>query len=113
MSPAQAIAALDRQIAVHGQAVRVRRGDKDATTALAAMLGFVRGYKADDVIRQSGISQEDSKVILSPSHLSTWPKPYPQKGDWCEVDGRFRAIVAADHLKLNDVVVRIELQVKG
>ena len=113
MTPAQAIAALDRQLARHGQAVRVRRGPKEAPVAVAAMLGFVRGYRAEDVVGQSGVSQEDSKVILSPSDLSTWPQPYPQKGDWCEVDGRFRAIEAADHMKLNNVVVRIELQVKG
>ncbi|OCP05003.1 MULTISPECIES: hypothetical protein [unclassified Ensifer] len=113
MTPAQAIAALDRQLARHGQAVRVRRGPKDAQVAIAAMLGFVRGYKADDVVGESGVSQTDSKVVLSPSDLAAWPRPFPQKGDWCEVDGRFRVVEEHDHRKLNDVVVRIELRIKG
>ncbi|RVJ16569.1 hypothetical protein [Sinorhizobium medicae] len=113
MTPAQATAALDRQLAVHGEAIKLRRGSKDAPSIVIALTGFVRGYKASDVVPGSGISQLDSKVIVSPTDLAAWPSPLPKNGDWCEIDGQFRQIVSHDHLKLDDVVVRIELQVKG
>lgn len=113
MTPAQAIAALDKQVAAHGQTITVRRGTKDSVAALAAVSGFVRGFKAEDVAPGSAISQKDSKVILSPSGLGAWPAPPPKEGDWCEIDGQFRSIVGGTSIKLADIVVRIELQVKG
>ncbi|MCV9997330.1 hypothetical protein OE766_03640 [Pararhizobium sp. YC-54] len=113
MTPAQAIAALDRQLAAHGQTLKVRRGTKDAVAAIASINGFVRGFKAEDIAPGSAISQKDSKVILSPTALVAWPAPLPKEGDWCEIDGQFRSIVAGTSIKLADVVVRIELQVKG
>ncbi|ASP70433.1 hypothetical protein CDO28_01920 [Sinorhizobium meliloti] len=113
MTPAQAIGALDRQLAVHGETIKLRRGTKDAPAFILVVSGFVRGYKASDAIPDSGITQKDSKVIVSPSDLAGWPSPLPKDGDWCEIDGQFRQIVSHDHLKLDNVVVRIELQVKG
>ncbi|MDW9773024.1 hypothetical protein GOA89_14990 [Sinorhizobium meliloti] len=113
MTPAQAIAALDRQLAVHGETIKLRRGTKDAPAVIMAVSGFVRGYKASDAVPNSGITQKDSKVIVSPSDLAPWPSPLPQGGDWCEIDGQFRQIISHDHIKLDSVVVRIELQVKG
>lgn len=113
MTPVQAIAALDRQLAVHGQLVKIRRGTKDAPIATITLDGFVRGFKTSDVVPGSAISQKDSKVVLSPTSLSGWPSPMPKEGDWCEIDGQFRSIVAATTLKIDNVVVRVELQVKG
>lgn len=113
MTPAQAIASLDRQLAVHGEAIKLRRGSKDVPITVIAVTGFVRGYKASDVVPGSGISQLDSKVIVSPTDLAAWPSPLPVDGDWCEIDGQFRQIVSFDHLKIANTVVRIELQVKG
>ncbi|MBL3684001.1 hypothetical protein F2981_02535 [Sinorhizobium meliloti] len=50
---------------------------------------------------------------MSPSDLAPWPSPLPQGGDWCEIDGQFRQIISHDHIKLDNVVVRIELQVRA
>lgn len=108
MTPAQAIAALDRQLARHGQTVILRRGDVTATVK-----GFVRGFTADELVAGSGISQDEDKVILSPSSLTGWTGALPGEDDWCEINDRFRAVTKGRLIKLDDVVVRIELQVKG
>jgi hypothetical protein len=71
----------------------------------------VRGFKPDELI--GGISQNDSKVILSPTGLAGWPGGAPKKDDWITIDGRVRSVMAAEPIKMNDVLVRIELQVKG
>ncbi len=111
MTPQQAIAKLDRAVAKFGQTVTLRRGKDTAPLAIATVKAHVRGFKPDELI--GGIDQNDSKVILSPSGLTNWPGGAPIKGDWVTIDGRVRSIVAAEPIKMNDVLVRIELQVKG
>ncbi len=111
MTPRQAIARLDRQIAKNGQKVALRRGTATAPTATATVKAHVRGYKPDELV--GGISQNDSLVILSPTGLENWPGGYPKKDDWISIDGRVRSIMAAGPIRMNDVLVRIELQVKG
>lgn len=108
MTPAQAIAALDRQLSRHGQTIRLRRGG-----ATVDVKGFVRGFTADELISGSGISQDEDKVILSPSSLTGWAGDAPGEDDWCEINDKYRAITKGRLIKLNDVVVRIELQVRG
>lgn len=107
-TPAGAIARLDASLARRGQTIRLRR---DAVTI--TVKGFVRGFTADELVAGSGISQDQDKVILSPSSLSGWAGPPPGEDDWCEIDGKFRSVVLGRAIKMNDVVVRIELQVKG
>jgi hypothetical protein len=111
VTPQQAIAKLDRAIARYGQTVTLRRGTATAPTATATVKAHVRGFKPDELI--GGIDQNDSKVILSPSGLTGWPGDAPIKGDWITIGERVRSIVAAEPVKMNDVLVRIELQVKG
>ena len=111
MTPQQAIAQLDRAIAKYGQTVALRRGTTSAPVATAIVKAHVRGYDPEELI--GGITQKDSKVILSPSSLKAWPGGMLQEGDWITIDGRVRSIVAAVPAKMNDVLVRIELQVRG
>jgi hypothetical protein len=107
-----AIADLDEEIADNGQTVTLRRGTAAAPVATATVKAHVRGFKPDELI--GGIDQNDSKVILSPSGLAGWPGGAPIKGDWITIGtGSPRSIVAAEPVKMNDVLVRIELQVKG
>lgn len=113
MIPAAAIAMLDRQLSMHGQTVTLRRGAKGAATATLTVKGFVTGFKADEIVPGSGISQNDDKVIVSPSSLTGWPDALPGADDWCEINGKFRAVVVGRVRKIGDVIVRIELQVKG
>lgn len=111
MTPQQAIAKLDRAIASNGQTVTIRRGTATAPTAQVTVKAHVRGYKSDELV--GGISQTDSFVILSPTGFEAWPGGWPKKDDWAIIDGRPRTILAAGPIKMNDVLVRIELQVKG
>lgn len=113
MTPAAAIAMLDRQLEQHGQTITLRRGKSEAPTATVTLKGFVTGFKADEIVPGSGISQNDDKVILSPSSLGAWPGAAPGKDDWCEINGKFRAVIVGRVRKIDDVIVRIELQVKG
>ncbi|MGY5812008.1 hypothetical protein ACXHXG_30450 [Rhizobium sp. LEGMi198b] len=112
MTPANAIATLNSQLAQHGKTVTVMRGALAAPTTSQAAKGFVRGDKATDISGQSGITQRISTVILSPTDFAAWPAPLPQKGDWCQVAGQTRQVLEFDHIALNDVVVRIELTVE-
>lgn len=111
MTPQQAIAKLDRAIAKNGQTVTLRRGTTTAPVAIVTVKAHVRGYDPEELI--GGITQKDSRVVLSPSVLKAWPGGMLTEGDWITIDGRVRSIVAAVPVKMNDVLVRIELQVKG
>lgn len=111
MTPQQAIAALDRSIAKYGQTVQLRRGTTTAPVATASVKAHVRGYKPDELV--SGIMQNDSLVILSPTGLEEWPGGTPKKDDFVTIDGRLRSILAVGLFKMRDQVVRIEMQVKG
>ena len=111
MQPRNAIAALDRSIARNGQTVTLRRGTATAPTAQATVKAHVRGYDPEELV--GGITQKDSKVILSPTGLKNWPGGMLKEGDWAQIDGHWRSIMAAVPVKMADILVRIELQVKG
>jgi hypothetical protein len=109
MTPAQAIGMLDRQLAQHGSTLNLFRGD----AAAVPVRGFPRGYDPDEI--GSGISQGDTQVVISPTHLSgtVFETALPRKLDQIEFGGRRRNIENAEPVLLDDVVVRINLQVRG
>lgn len=107
MSPDQAIAALDRQIALHGQDVVLRRGATDYP-----MRGWVRGYRPDELA--GGIQQGDSDVVLSPTGLAAAGFPdRPKRGDKLLTTGRLRNVEYADPVQIGGKTVRHNLQVRG
>lgn len=112
MTPENAIAMLDSQLAQHGKTVTVSRGVPAAPTVSQSAKAFVRGDQATDIAGQSGITQRVSRIILSPTDFAAWPAPLPEEGDWCQVAGQTRQVLEFDHIALNDVVVRIELTVQ-
>jgi hypothetical protein len=129
MTPSQAIDMLNRQLAKHGETVMLQR----ITSAAGGVQiknnvqckAFVRGYAPEELV--GGIVQSDSRVILSPTEIDKedWPGPnssttpteqdrrIPRKGDNCKIQGRIRNIESSRPFYLNDVLVRIELQVRG
>jgi hypothetical protein len=129
MTPTNAIAMLDRQLAKHGQAIMLQRITSAAggvqVKANLQLQAFVRSFNPDELV--GGIVQTDSKVILSPTEIlrEGWPGPnssatptsqdrrVPRKGDNCRIAGRIRNIENAKPFYLDDELVRIELQVKG
>lgn len=115
MTPGAAIAQLDRQVAAHGQEVTLRRVVPNAAAIEATVRGVVRGYRPEQIT--DGITMGASQVILSPSALIGTPfeaeESWPRKNDKVIINGRVRNIEAPDPIKVNDVLVRFNLQVAG
>lgn len=108
MTPDQAISMLDRQLAQHGQTVKLRKGNTAAGEA--TVKAFVRGIAAEEIA--GTITQSDKKVTVSPTGLATFGMP--AAGGSVVVDGTPRAIVGSPEiLKMDDVIVRINMVVKG
>jgi len=108
MTPAAAIAALDRQLAKHGQTVILRRGN--TTTGQATVKAFVRGVKAEDMVGE--VTQTDRKVIISPSGLGAFGEP--DASVMMVIDGKpFKIVGKPEPIRLNDVLVRVNIVVKG
>jgi hypothetical protein len=112
VTPADAIAMLDRQLAAHGEDVELRRGSAAAPTKTGTIRAFVRGYKPEELI--NGLTQKDRNVILSPTGLGAiaWPGD-PVEGDFATVNGRLCHVGAVGVIKLDGTPVRYELQVTG
>ncbi len=102
MSPAQAIAALDRQLARHGESVVVITG-----TAEAGVRAFVRGFKPDELT--GDIHQGDRSVILSPTGLSF----VPARNGAVKIAGKRFNVESVETVRMADVIVRHNLVVRG
>lgn len=114
MTPAEAIGALDRQLARHGQKVTVRRylapsGDPRPKTELADINGFVRAVKADELV--GDVKATSRNVTLSPTDiLSLWPL---DDSDKLVIDEMECAVQAVKPKFLNNELVRCDLVVMG
>lgn len=113
MTPANAIAMLDRQMAEHGQPVVLRRVAANLPTIEKAVAAFVRGYKSYELV--GGIQQGDTMVIISPTTLAGSPfaSAIPRSGDKMTFDGRLRNVQMVDLVTIAGTVVRINIQVRG
>ncbi|MFG1304159.1 hypothetical protein V5F34_08470 [Xanthobacter autotrophicus] len=112
MTPAVAIASLDRQLAAHGEDVILRRytGVGQARTSTDdTVRAFVRDYRSDEIV--GGIAQGDTEVALSPTGVLAGG--LPKRGDQVIIDGSVRTIQGAPPVIINGTVVRINLQVRG
>lgn len=119
MTPADAIAILDRQLAEHGQTITLRRnGSPNVDVSLSA---FVRGYEPREL--NGGVVQGDSEVTISPTGIGSWPgalaqsdgsdTKVPRKNDKVLIAGRLRNIEASAPIYIGSTLVRINLQVRG
>lgn len=108
MTPGQAIAMLDRQLADHGEDIALRHMSGGTAASIETVRAFVRGYKPDEVV--GAIQQGDGKITLSPTGLSLPPK----FNDKTVIGGtKVRNIQAVEEIKLAGVVVRYNVQVRG
>jgi hypothetical protein len=101
MTPAMAIAMLDRQIAKHGQTIDFKRG---ATTQAAT--GFVRGYETEQLVGM--LTQKDRKVVVSPSSLGAFQ---PRENDDFNTGGKIGKVTAAEAIQIGTTIVRWNLRV--
>lgn len=115
MTPKRAVAALDRQIAAHGQTVTIRRVVPNGPAIEATIRAFVRGYRPEEIT--DGITLGHSQVVLSPTDLKDTPfwgdQNLPRATDAVVISGRKRNVSAPNPVKMNDVLVRINLAVAG
>lgn len=114
------IDALDRALSRSGQTVTLRCLP---TNDLAGIPAVVRGYRPEELT--SNITQQDSLVIISPTQINaaSWPGvqapnvkdvriPTKNRGDICIINNVQRAVQAGVGIYVQDVLVRIEMQVR-
>lgn len=129
MTPDAAIAALDRQLARHGEDIVisrvVKRGGVNVTVSVTCR-AFVRAVSADEIAGK--ITVDDMKVIISPTQIiaAGWPgadenivagnavdQRIPKSSDKVLVQGRPREIKAPKPKLLNGEWVRSDMVVAG
>jgi hypothetical protein len=103
----EAIAQLDADLADAGETVTLIRGNSSAS-----FLAVVSGYTPQEIQPGSGIVQGDSRVVLSPTGLASFPA-LPKRNDKLRVAGVQWNVQAVNPLSFGDTVVRIELQIRG
>lgn len=108
MTPAQAIAKLQRQLVAHGQNVDLRKiaGGQTQSESLAQR-AFVRGYKPEELVGQ--IQQGDRNVVLLPDAVAVTLK----KGDKIIIAGATVNVEVAEIVRMNDIAVRVNVRVRG
>jgi hypothetical protein len=109
VTPAAAIAMLDRQIAQHGETVTLTRiGTPDVTLDVQA---FVRRAVVDPLVPGGDPAQYGTVVVLSPTGLTTFVPPL--RLDQITVGGRDALIEEVETVRMADEVVRYNLRIKG
>lgn len=127
MSAEREIAELDRSLAEDGEDIILRRvvGTTNQAFNDVKCRAFVRGYAANELV--GGITQQDSKVILSPTQINRlqWPGGQPPnvtgdpripskaRGDKAIIGGKVRSVEAATGIPIDGTLVRIEMRVLG
>ncbi len=116
----RALSALNRSLARAGQSVTLQRVTGGTTVVQAiTLLAHVRGYEPQELV--NGITQTDSKVILSPTSVAAFNSGaaagldirVPIKGNRMIIAGRTRNVEAAIGLYEGADLVRIECRVLG
>jgi hypothetical protein len=130
VSAAYEIAELDRALQEDGENIVLRRvkGTSLATVQNVDVTcrAFVRGYDPNELV--GGISQQDVKVILSPTQIDAadWPAdeadstspideriPRKNRGDRAVIAGRVHSVEAAKGILIDGILVRIDMQCRG
>lgn len=121
------IAALDAHLAIAGSDIKLRRvvgGAPNLVNVDVTVRAAVRSYQPTELV--NGISQTDSKVIISPTQIARaqWPggelpsatvvdPSLPRRNDKLVVAGRVRNVEAVDPFYIADELVRIEMRILG
>lgn len=109
MTPAQAIAALDRHLARHGRTMRLVRAAGGLADGVGR--GFARDFKPEELV--GSIQQGDRLAILSPTWLGPIGWLAVKAGDRVNFGQRWYRVQAPDLIEIGDTVVRVELHLRG
>ena len=128
MTPVAAIAMLNRQLATHGETIRLQRliGTQQIPFEVTCR-AFVRGVTLTPSEIVPGITQLQSDVIISPTEIDAqnWPGPassaaaaladrrIPIKGDRVFMKGKPCNVEYAHGKYVGGDLVRIEMRVLG
>lgn len=128
----QEIRDLDAALTADGEDVVLRRvvGSSTATQVFnnVTCRAFVRGFSPSEL--NASITQQDSKVVLSPTQINTaqWPGGQPvqsgqfqadpripnkNRGDLCFIGGRRHSVEAAKGIFMGDTLIRIDMVVRA
>lgn len=121
-TPAGMIARLDDSLARRGQTATLRRRIGTGLNTFVDLTIRVRlqGYATTDLV--AGIKVTDSKFIFSPTPITAAGAAWPgaagggsdlRIGDFILVEGRQRAVVQVDNVRIADVLVRIKGRISG
>lgn len=129
MTPEQAIADLDDSLSQHGTTIILQRMTPAPNGAqvfsAVTCKALLRGYAPSDMIGNSGITQQDQVVIISPSEINEaqWPggapdnapgdKRVPRAGDRIRSQRGTMTIQAASGIYMQDTLVRINISARG
>ncbi|KRA42097.1 hypothetical protein [Devosia sp. Root635] len=102
MTPAQAIAQLDRQLAKAGQDIAFRRGATEQ-----GAWGKVDGYKPEQLVGL--LTQADQEVIVSPTSLGSYE---PKQDDDFTTGGKLGKVMSAQPRRMQNVIVRWNIVVR-
>jgi len=115
-TPADLIADLDRALLDAGEDVVLRKltlgPDSIQIPFDADVRAAIRPLKADELV--GNIDQTWSRVILSPTDINRAQFRLPiRKNDKIVQDGKVRNVEFPKHIRVQNVLVRIELMVAG
>ena len=108
MTPAHAIAKLERQLTRHGQNVDLRKMAGGVIESEAkGVRAFVRGFKPDELV--GPILQGDRNIVLLPDA----PALALKKGDKIVIIGAVTNIESAEIVRMANMPVRVNVRVRG
>lgn len=114
MTPTEAIAALDEALRIAGVDAVLRRvsGTAQTVTNTCNLRVNVRQFKPVELVGE--VKQGDRQVILSPTEMTaqSFPAP-PRRNDKLLLRGKQYNIEAVDPIEMANVLVRVELIVRG
>ncbi|MGH6773116.1 hypothetical protein [Brucella tritici] len=108
MTPAHAIAKLERQLVRHGQNVDLRKMAGGAIESeVKGVRAFVRGFKPDELV--GPIEQGDRNIVLLPEATALALK----KGYKIVIAGTVTSVESVEFVRMTDVPVRVNVRVRG
>jgi hypothetical protein len=118
----EALSELDAALAEAGETVRLLRmtgtGAQSRVLKEVSCRMVLRGYQPNEVVQGSGITQQDQRMILSPTEIvaANWPgdgRYVPRAGDRLVSNRGVLTIQSAAGIYVDDRLVRIEGTARG
>lgn len=125
MTPASAIASLDKQLAEHGEDCVLRRKEgQPLTEKEVTVRASVRGLRGNEIVGTATQAYSEAVISMTQILAAGWPAGHtvtsgavdprlPRPNDFLVVKGKQRQIMFADPIAVDGFVVRVNLTVAG